>query len=319
MYYGRSPASIKTDGLNMDSDMNKKIGFIGLGQMGRWMALNLCLNDFDLIVFDRSKEAMDFLTDKKVKKATSPAEVASHADWIFLSLPNSGTIEEVVFGPEGVIHGSGSDRILIDLGTSCYIWTREFADRLKKDRIYFSDAPVTGMTDRAKSASLTIMFGGEQKIFEKFKPVFEKLGTEVIHMGGVGNGQLSKMLNNVLYNVNIAALAEVLPMAVKLGLDPEKAARVINTGSGQSFASRVFIPNILDNRFDQAYSLDNAYKDMANVCDISSREKIPIPVVQAAVSTYKMALNFGFGAEDKGAMIKVFEKLLDVEFRKKEG
>lgn len=296
--------------------MKKKIGFIGLGQMGRWMALNLMQGQFDVIVFDLSKDAMAFLTAKGAQKAASPAEVARQTDWIFLSLPNSTVIEEVVFGLEGIIHGSKANQILVDLGTSNYKWTKKFAANLKKNQIIFSDAPVTGMDDRAREGSLTIMFGGDNKILKEIRPAFEKLGNEILHMGEVGSGQLSKMLNNVLFNVHIAALAEVLPMAVELGLKPEKIARVINTGSGQSFASKVFIPNILENRFDRGYPLDHAYKDMVNVCEISSNEKIPIPVVRAAISTYQTALKSGYGEEDKGAMIKVFEKLLNVEYRK---
>ncbi|WP_299983567.1 NAD(P)-dependent oxidoreductase [Desulfobacula sp.] len=297
--------------------MKKKIGFIGLGQMGRWMALNLLKGDFDITVFDISKDAMAFLTAKGAKKAESPAELARQTDWIFLSLPNSNVAEQVVFGQEGILCGSKKNQILVDLGTSNYMWTKEFSDRLKENGICFSDAPVTGMEDRAKQASLTIMFGGDKEILKEISPAFDKIGNEVVHMGDVGSGQLSKMINNVLFNVHLAALAEVLPMAAELGLEPEKVAQVINTGSGQSFASKVFIPKILDNCFDHGYPMKHAYKDMVNVCEISSHEKIPIPVVYAAFSTYQTALKSGYGEEDKGSMIKIFEKLLKIKFRGK--
>ncbi len=107
-------------------------------------------------------------------------------------------------------------------------------------------------------------------------------------------------------------------MAVKLGLDPEKVSEVINTGSGQSFASKFFIPNILENSFDRSYSLDNAFKDMAHAAEISAHYKISLPMVQTAMTTYEKALALGLGAQDKGAMIKVFEKKLGVAFRKKQ-
>lgn len=297
--------------------MKKKIGFIGLGQMGKWMALNLLKGGFELIVFDICQDAMAFLTEKGANKANSPADLARQTDWIFLSVPNSNIAEQVVFGQDGIIKGAKKNQIVIDLGTSNYMWTKDFSDRLKDNAIYFSDAPVTGMEDRAKDASLTIMFGGDKDILEQIRPVFEKLGNQIIHMGDVGSGQLSKMINNVLFNVHLAALAEVLPMAAQLGLEPEKISQVINTGSGQSFASNVFIPKILDNRFDHGYPMSHAYKDMVNICEISLREQIPIPVVNAAFSTYQTALKSGYGQEDKGAMIKIYEKLLNVEFRKK--
>ena len=143
------------------------------------------------------------------------------------------------------------------------------------------------------------------------------MGNHVVHMGDVGSGQLAKMINNILYNANIAALAEVLPMAVKLGLEPEKVAVVINAGSGQSFASKFFIPNILADSFNHGYSLTNAYKDMVHADEISAQHKIPLPMVQTAMTTYQKALSLGLGEEDKGAMIKVFEKKLGVAFRKK--
>jgi 3-hydroxyisobutyrate dehydrogenase-like beta-hydroxyacid dehydrogenase len=161
------------------------------------------------------------------------------------------------------------------------------------------------------------MYGGTLNLLEELRPVLEAMGNQVVHMGDVGSGQLAKMINNILYNANIAALAEVLPMAVKLGLDPEKVATVINTGSAQSFASKFFIPNILEDSFDRSYSLTDAYKDMANAAEISARYKIPLPVVQTAMATYQKALSLGLGEEDKGAMIKVFEKKLGVAFRRK--
>ena len=136
-------------------------------------------------------------------------------------------------------------------------------------------------------------------------------------MGSVGSGQLTKLVNQLLYNANVATLAEVLPMAVKLGLDPEKIAEVINTGSGRSLASEFFLPGILENRFNRAYSLKNAYKDMISAAAISAENQIPLPMVHAATTTYQMALAAGLGNEDKGAMVKVFENMLGVTFRKK--
>ena len=297
--------------------MLKKIGFIGLGQMGKWMALNLISHKFDLTVYDINDSAMAFLTDRGARQAASPAELAGTVDLIILSLPNSDVVEEVVCGPDGIVHGSSPGQIVVDCGTSGYLWTREFAGSLLEKGIRFVDAPVTGMEKRAKEGTLTIMVGGDDDILEEIRPLLEAMGKEIVHMGIVGNGQLSKMLNNILYNCNIAALAEVLPMAVKLGLDPEKIARVVNTGSGQSFASQAFIPNILEGCFDQSYPLEHAYKDMHNAMEVSSRKKIPLPMVHTTAATYQMALNSGWGHEDKGAMIKVFENLLGVKFRKR--
>ncbi len=297
--------------------MVKKVGFIGLGQMGKWMASNLVKQQFDLTVFDIDNKAMELLSGQGAQTAGNPSQVAEFTDLIILSLPNADVNEAVVFGENGIVKGATPGKMLVDCGTSGYLWTREFAKKMETMGIRFADAPVTGMEKRAKAATLTIMFGGAEDLLKEIRPVLEAMGKNIIHMGEVGNGQLTKMLNNIIYNSNIAALAEVLPMSVKLGLDPDKIARVINNGSGCSFASEVFIPNILEGCFDKSYPLEHAYKDMSHALEISAREKIPLPMVHAAATTYQMALSSGYGHEDKGAMIKVFEKALGVKFRKK--
>jgi 3-hydroxyisobutyrate dehydrogenase-like beta-hydroxyacid dehydrogenase len=298
--------------------MLKSVGFIGLGQMGRWMALNLIKNHFDLTVYDINSRAMEFLVEQGAKPARSPGQLAQQVDMIVLSLPNAGVVAEVVYGNDGIVRGAKKGQILLDCGTCGFLWTMEFAKKLEKDGIRFADAPVTGMEQRAKDAALTIMFGGPGAMLEEILPVLEAMGSNIVHTGDVGSGQLAKMINNIIFNCNIAALAEVLPMAVKLGLDPETIARVINSGSGQSFAADTFIPNILEDRFDKGYPLELAYKDMHHAMEVSDQKKIALPMVRAAAETYQKALDSGWGHEDKGAMIKVFESALGVKFRKKE-
>ena len=297
--------------------MIKKIGFIGLGQMGKWMASNLVKCGFDLTVFDINPAAAALLSKQGAAQTSSPDELARRVDLIILSLPNSDVVADVSFGKDGIVHGSKSGQILVDCGTAGYLWTRKFSESLQKHGLRFADAPVTGLEQRAKDATLTIMYGGEPNLLEEIRSLLEAMGNHIVHMGDVGSGQLAKMTNNILYNANIAALAEVLPMAVKLGLDPERIAEVVNAGSGQSFASKFFIPHMLEDRFDHSYSLNNAYKDMANAAEISAHYKIPLPMVHTALTTYQKALSLGLGQEDKGAMIKVFEKKLGVAFRKR--
>lgn len=297
---------------------SKKIGFIGLGRMGKWMASNLVKGGFDLSVFDINPEAMALLTKQGATGTGSAAGLAKGVDVIILSLPNSDVVKAVVCGPDGILQAAKPGQILVDCGTAGYLWTREFSDSLHKHGLRFGDAPVTGLEQKAQDATLTIMFGGAEDLLQEIRPLLEAMGSHIVHMGDTGCGQLAKMINNILYNANMAALAEVLPMAVKLGLDPEKVAEVVNAGSGQSFASKFFIPNILEDSFDRSYSLDNAYKDMAKAAEIAAHFQIPLPMIQTAITTYQKALSLGLGAEDKGAMIKVFEDQLGVAFRKKQ-
>ncbi len=295
--------------------MLKKVGFIGLGQMGKWMALNLLKSEFELTVFDRDVQSMASLSDHGAQRAASPAELARNVDLVILCLPGPAAIEQVVWEKDGVVAGLPAGRIVVDCGTSDYNWTLNFAAALQKQSIRFADAPVTGMEARARQAILTIMYGGNTDVLVEINPALEAMGNHIVCMGGVGAGQLAKLINQLLFNANLATLAEVLSMAVKLGLEPAKIAQVVNTGSGRSFASEVFLPNILEDRFDQGYSLQNGYKDMISASNLAAVRQIPLPMVNTAMTTYQMALQTGLGDEDKGAMIKVFERLLKVKFR----
>lgn len=299
--------------------MNKKIGFIGLGIMGKWIALNIMSAGFDLMVFDISSDAMRSLTDKGAKPARTPADLAGKVDWVFLSLPDTAAVEKVIFGEDGIVKGARAGLIVVDFGTTGYLPTQEFNRKLKEQGITFADAPVSGAEPGAQKGTLTVMFGGDESTFNLVYPLLKAMSRTILHMGPVGSGQLTKVVNNLLYNINLAAMAEVLPMAVKLGLDPEKISQVITTGTSRSFAAEYFTPYILENRFDHAYALNNAYKDMVSAAEISAYHKIPMPLVHAATTTYQMALAEGYGHEDKGAMIKVFERLLGVKFRRISG
>ena len=297
--------------------MDKKIGFIGLGQMGKWMALNLVKAGFEVWVQDIDPQAVAFVKDQGARSAKTPSEIAAQTEWIFLSLPNTEIVETVIFGENGIIHGGKSGLIVVDLSTIGYLATLEINKKLNAKGILFADAPVSGMEARAQEANLTIMFGGDEPILEKLRPALDVIGNKIVHMGKVGSGQLTKLINQLLFNISCAGVAEVLPMAAKLGLDPEKVTQVVTTGTGRSFAAEFFVPLALENRFDQGYPIKHAYKDLISAAEISAHQMIPLPVVQATTATFQMALAEGFGDESKGSLIKVFERMLGVEFRKK--
>ncbi|MBT3254904.1 MAG: NAD(P)-dependent oxidoreductase [Deltaproteobacteria bacterium] len=297
--------------------MGTKIGFIGLGEMGKWMARNILKAGFDLTVLDMDPEAVKFLTDQGAESAATAGELAALADWIFLSLPSTAVVEKVIFGTSGIVKGASAGSLVVDCGTTGYLPTLDFEKRLKKRNIGFADAPVSGMEARAKEGTLTVMFGGDDAVFDRIRPVLDVMSNKVLVMGGVGSGQLTKLINQLLFNVSCAAVAEMLPMSAKLGLDPEKVTEVITSGTGRSFAAEFFAPLALDGIFDKGYALKHAYKDMISASEISAHHKIPLPMVQACTTTYQMALAEGFGDQGKGAMMKVFERLLDVKFRRK--
>lgn len=297
--------------------MKAKVGFIGLGTMGKWMASNMLKAGFAMKVYDISPTAVKFLTDQGAEAAKSPAAAAAAVDWLFLSLPDTEVVEKAIFGENGIAQEARPGLVLVDLSTISYIPTLEINRRLKEKGVLFADAPVSGMGARAKEGKLTVMFGGDEGLFRTLKPAFEAIGNQIVYMGGVGSGQLTKLINQLLFNISCAGLAEVLPMAVKLGLDPEQVAQVVTTGTGRSFAAEFFIPLTLKNEFDEGYPVKAAYKDMISAAEISAHKGIPLPVVNATAVTFQMAMAEGYGDLSKGGLIRVFEKMLGAEFRAK--
>ncbi len=297
--------------------MTAKIGFIGLGNMGKWMALNMLKAGFAMRVYDINPAPVGFLVEQGAVAAKSAADTAATVDWLFMSLPDTELVEKVIFGENGILQGARPGLVLIDLSTISYMPTLEINRRLKEKGIIFADAPVSGAEARVKEAKITVMFGGDEGLFEAVRPALDAIGNAIIYMGAVGSGQLTKMINQLLYNISCAGLAEVLPMAVKLGLDPEKVAQVVTTGTGRSFAADFFIPLTLENRFDEGYPVKSAYKDMISAAEISAHKGIPLPMVNATMVTFQMAIAQGFGDLSKGGLIRVFEKMLGAEFRNK--
>jgi 3-hydroxyisobutyrate dehydrogenase-like beta-hydroxyacid dehydrogenase len=297
--------------------MKQKIGFVGLGEMGKWMSANILKAGYSVIVYDVRPEAANELVAKGAEAAQSLSDMAKKTDCIFLSLPDTEVVQQVLFGKKGLVDGLSRGSVLVDLSTIHYLATLKISEEFTARGIIFIDAPVSGMEARAKDATLTVMAGGNSEAVEKIRPILNVIGNNVVYMGNSGNGQLAKLVNQLSFNVSCAAMAEILPMAVKLGLDPEATCKVITTGSGGTWANNFFTPYILKNNFKPGYTLTKAYKDMMCAAEISSKEKIPMPVVFAAMQTYQMALAEGYGNENKGAMIKVWEKALGVKVRSK--
>jgi len=292
-----------------------KISFVGLGQMGKPMAMNLLKSGAELTVSSRKGNTYPEFAEKGVRTTADLAEIAQ-ADIIFLCLPDGKVVENYLMGEAGLAGHLKAGQTVVDFSTCSYTVTIDIAKRLAERGIGFLDAPISGMEARAIEGTLTIMCGGEEEVLNRVMPYLECVGTKIILMGGSGSGQLMKLVNQLLYAINAAGLAELLPMAVKLGLAPEKIANVVNSGTGRSHASEFFLPRILKDSFTDAYSLNNGYKDLISAAEISASLTIPLPVLHAATTTYQTAMIKGYGDQDKGSMIRVFEELLGVSFRK---
>ena len=290
-----------------------KAGFVGVGAMGGPMAANLA-SSYEVVAHCRNESARNALQGSAVI-ASENLQVIGEMDVIFLCLPNAGSVEQVLFGEDGLADVLQPGAVVVDTSTIEYGATLSISEKLAVLDVRFIDAPISGMRKRAEDGTLTMMCGGDQDLVEELKPLFSTMASNIIYMGPVGSGQLTKLINQLLFDINAAALAEILPLSVKLGLDPAKVGDVVNSGTGRSYASEFFIPNALKGEFGEGYPMQHAYKDLISGSEISARHQIPTPVLSAATATYQMALLAGHGAKDKGGMIRVFEDLLDVKFR----
>ncbi|MEL6965465.1 MAG: NAD(P)-dependent oxidoreductase [Pseudomonadota bacterium] len=295
--------------------MRDSVGFVGLGRMGRGMACNLAKSIDPLHVFDANSEAVASLADVGARSCRNAAAIAERCNLIFLCLPSSAEVRTVVFGPDGIRDAASSSMTIIDTTTLDRTEALSIAEDAAKYGMSYWDCPISGMPFRADDGTLTVMFGGTDEAFESAREYLECFGNFVIHSGPLGSGQAMKAINNIIYDVNIAALAEVLPMATALGLDPAAVARLVTTASSRSFASEYFVPRMLEGRFDTDFSMLGAYKDIVNVQRMAIETRASLPVVNAMISSYQAAIAAGLGDEPKSAMLKVYEEALGVQFR----
>lgn len=295
--------------------MIRTIGVIGLGAMGGGIARNIIRKGPEkVILYAATSQIRERFKSEGFCVADSYAEFAA-ADLIFLCVPDAAAVEEILFGDGRLAPYLRRGQIIVDLSTISCKAALGIKTRLDALGIVFLDSPVSGMAARAESGELTVMVGGDKAAFEAVRPIMERFGSSIQYMGKSGNGQLMKLINQLLFDINLAGMAEIMPLAAKMGLDPEKVASIINTGAGRSFATEQFLPKILKGVFTGGYTMAKAYKDIISAEDISASDHLYLPVLAAAAGTYKTALLKGYGDCDKGAMIRCFEELFGVEFR----
>ncbi len=292
------------------------VGFIGLGEMGSGMARNVLNAGFPLLVYDTRTKALDRVARSGAQPAADIPRMAGICERIILMLPDTRAVETVLFGEKGLQPLLKAGHIVVDCGTTHPDFTREASRILGDLGVHFLDAPCSGMSSRAAEGTLTLMVGGDRDAFCAVQPLLNAMGSYVFYMGGSGNGQIAKIVNNTLFNISCAALAEMLPLAVRLGLSAEKICDVVNTGSGQSYGFDTFAPLILERDFEPGYPMANARKDIDAIVEILEREGVRLPVVSAAANTFRAALDRGLGNLNKGGMIHVWEEALGVEVRK---
>lgn len=296
---------------------NRGIGFIGLGQMGLGMANNLGRISTPFYAYDALDTATERLDGDNMIIADSITSLAENCHLIFLCLPSAKDVNEVIFGAGGIAETALDGLAIIDTSTIDRIEAIAIHDKLASRGIAYADCPISGLPFRATDGTLTLMFGGSKSLFDQVKPQLDAMGEFIVYCGDSGAGQMMKAVNNIIYDINIVALCEVLPLAVAGGLSTEALTKVVTTASARSFAGDHFVPRMLARQFDNDFPMEDAYKDILNVQRIAIEKRAMTPLVNAMTSSYQNAIVAGFGREPKSAIIKVYEKALGIEFSDK--
>ncbi|HEV2438765.1 MAG TPA: NAD(P)-dependent oxidoreductase [bacterium] len=296
--------------------MSERIGFLGIGAMGQPMAANLLRRGFPVTVaVHRRPEPARALEAQGARIAPSPRDLIADATIVIACVPTSTEVEEVVLGAGGVLDAGRDGTIFVDMGTSRPASTRMLAARLRERRLAMVDAPITGGVRGATEGTLTIYAGGEPEAIGRVRPALEAMGRTILHMGPPGAGHVTKLLNQMLSQGSMALLAEVLPLGVRLGLDPAQMIEALSAGSGATFAIPGRGARILKNDFAPSFRLELGYKDLRLGRELAEEANHAQPMTSGALLTYALARGLGLDGEDTIALVKVWERALGVEVR----
>ena len=296
---------------------NSGVGFIGLGQMGLGMANNLGKMARPFYAYDVLSDATERLKGDDIIISDSIASMAQNCHLIFLCLPSAKEVKDVIFGAGGIADSALPNLSIIDTSTIDRTEAISIHNQLANEGITYADCPISGLPFRAADGTLTLMFGGSRELFNATKRELDSMGEFIVYCGESGAGQMMKAVNNIIYNINIVALCEVLPLAVAGGLATDALTKVVTTASSRSFAADHFIPRMLERQFNDDFAMESAYKDILNIQRIAVENKALTPLVNAMTSSYQTAISAGLGSEPKSAIIKIYEQVLGTEFSAK--
>ena len=289
------------------------VGFIGLGNMGQPMALNLAKHGFPLVVHDIDAAKVEPLRARGATVAESPAGVAAAADRTISMVETTAQAESVIAGERGIVRAARPGHTVISMSTIDPLVARRLADTLGARGIAMLDAPVSGGTERAKSGELSIITGGDAATFEACRDLFKAMGTKIFHVGGLGQGLAMKLVNNMLIQVNMVAVAEALVLGVKAGLDPKTIYEVIRVSTGTSSAFERGAARMLARDFSPAGTVDISFKDQELETAFAKQLGAPLLLANVSQQVYQMARAAGLGKQDGTAIIQVLERLAGVK------
>lgn len=285
------------------------VGFIGLGIMGQPMSRHLLQAGFSLTVYNRTASKAQALIAMGAKPANSPAAVAAASEIIITMLPDTPNVEAVFFGENGVYEGLSSGKIVVDMSTISPEATVQFAARLREKQCELLDAPVSGGETGAIAGTLTIMVGGDERTFQKCLPLFQVMGKNIVHLGANGNGQRTKLVNQVICALNILAMSEGLHLAERLGLDTEKVLQVISSGAAGSWMLSNLAPRILQNDFQPGFMIKLQQKDLRLAMELIKTLGEDFPGTALTHSLFTQAVEAGLGEQGTQGLINIFKRV----------
>jgi 3-hydroxyisobutyrate dehydrogenase-like beta-hydroxyacid dehydrogenase len=289
-----------------------KIGFIGLGNMGRRISQNLLKAGFEVVAYDIDPKATEKVVQSGAKAAESPKEVAQASDIVITSLPNDAIVKEVILGRNGCLEGARKGQIFVDMSTVSPTTTREVAKFVEGKGADYLDASLSGTVEQAQAGTLTILVGGKTDTLEKVREVFKPVGPQVHHCGGLGMGNTVKLLNNLIIASYKAALLESFALGVKMGIHPKKLYEILcTTGAGKWASAEKQLSIVLNSDFEPRFNVDMTYKDLELGCTMAKEAGAPLLLFNTVNKIYEIAKAEGLGKLEAAAIIKVSEKLFN--------
>ncbi len=293
-----------------------KIGFIGLGIMGKPMAKNLLKAGYPLVVYDVNPAPVKELAAAGAEAASSAKEVAQKTDVVITMLPNSPHVKAAVIGPNGVLEGTKPGMIIVDMSSIAPLAAREVATKAAEKGVEMLDAPVSGGEPKAIDGTLSIMVGGKKEIFEKCQGFLSKMGTSVVLCGNVGAGNTTKLANQIIVALNIAAMSEALVLGAKAGVNPETIFTAIRGGLAGSAVLEAKVPMVLSGNFKPGFRIELHIKDLANAMDTAHELGVPLPLTSQVMEIMQALKVEGKAGNDHSGIVQFYEKLAKIEVRK---
>ena len=288
----------------------QRVGFIGIGLMGKEMSRRLLEAGYPLTVWNRTKKKVDLLLKGGAQWKDSPQAVAQASDVVITMVTDSAASEEVICGTGGVLEGAHPGLMLIDMGSIAPEMSRAIAARAKTKKVPMLDAPVTGNPKVAADGKLGIMVGGPQKIFDVCLPLFETMGVKIIHVGEEnGQGTTLKLINNLIMGIAIEAVAEALVLAAKAGIDPQKVIDITSVGGARTGAMETRGPRMIKHDFSPHFSVNNMYKDLSTALKLAEEVGVSLPATSISREMLRAVKSQGKGEMDSCIVMTVIEDL----------